>query len=67
MLGRQQTVPGLLSRLVRAVVSWLFTVDRRVFFEDDDGEIREATEAERRDVLLNLMSLPQRRRTDSDA
>jgi hypothetical protein len=67
MLGGQQTVPGLLSRLVRAVVSWLFTVDRRVFFQDDDGEIREATEAERRDVLLNLMSLPQRRRTDSDA
>ena len=37
--------------------SWLFTIDQRVFFQDEDGEIHEATESERSEALLHL-SIP---------
>jgi hypothetical protein len=39
---------------VTTASSWLFTIDHRVFFEDEDGEIHEATESERRDALRHL-------------
>jgi hypothetical protein len=35
--------------------SWLFTIDHRVFFQDEDGEIHEATESERSDAFRHLL------------
>jgi hypothetical protein len=43
---------------VRGVVSVLFTADRRVFFEHDDGTIRIATDWARDEVLLQMLSWP---------
>jgi hypothetical protein len=37
-------------------VSLLFTSDRRVFFEHDDGTIRNAVDWERDEVLLQMLS-----------
>ena len=37
--------------------SWLFTIDQRVFFQDENGEIREATETECCEALRQL-SIP---------
>ena len=45
--------------------SWLFTIDQRVFLQDDHGEIREATDAERREVLRQL-SVPLTAYSGSD-
>jgi hypothetical protein len=42
---------------VITAASWLFTIDHRVFFQDEDGVIHEATEAERYEVLRQL-SIP---------
>ena len=47
------TSPG---EAVGGVVSVLFTVDRRLFFEHDDGTIRIASEWERDEVFLQLLS-----------
>jgi hypothetical protein len=37
--------------------AWLFTIDHRVFFQDEDGEIHEGTETERGEALRQL-SIP---------
>jgi hypothetical protein len=42
---------------VTTAASWLFTIDHRVFFQDQDGQIHEATEAERCEALRQL-SIP---------
>jgi hypothetical protein len=39
---------------VTTAASWLFTIDQRVFIQDEHGEIHEASETERRDALLQL-------------
>jgi hypothetical protein len=44
------------GRSVCGVASVLFTSDRRVFFQRDDGSIREALEWERHEVLLQLLA-----------
>ena len=44
------------GRAVGGVVSVLFTSDRRVFFEHDDGTIRIALDWERDEVLLQMLS-----------
>ena len=41
---------------VGGVVSVLFTSDRRLFFEHDDGTIRIALDWERDEVLLQMLS-----------
>ena len=41
---------------VGGVVSVLFTSDRRVFFQHDDGTIRVAADWERDEVLLQLLA-----------
>jgi len=40
---------------VTTAASWLFTIDQRVFFQDEDGEIHEATESERCHALRQLL------------
>ena len=42
---------------VITAASWLFTIDHRVFFQDEHGQIHEATEAERSEALRQL-SIP---------
>jgi hypothetical protein len=42
---------------VTTPASWLFTIDHRVFFQDEDGQIHEATETERQEALRQL-SIP---------
>ena len=39
---------------VYTAASWLFTIDQRVFIQDDHGEIYEATETERGEALREL-------------
>jgi hypothetical protein len=50
-----------------AVTSVLFTRDRRVFFEDEDLEIREATAVERVQALLGLRAVATSPPAASDA
>ncbi len=44
----------------------LFTCDRRVFFEDDERQIREATAVERVEALLELLVASQAGAVESD-
>jgi hypothetical protein len=49
------TIWQLHGRAVGGVVSVLFTRDRRVFFEVDDGTIRLAAEWERDEALAQML------------
>ena len=44
------------GRAVGGVVSVLFTLDRRLFFQHDDGTIRVALDWERNEVFLQMLS-----------
>ena len=44
------------GRAVSGVVSVLFTSDRRLFFQHDDGTIRIALDWERNEVFLQMLS-----------
>ena len=44
------------GRAVSGVVSVLFTSDRRLFFQHDDGTIRIALDWERTEVFLQMLS-----------
>jgi hypothetical protein len=51
---------------VGVVTSILFTCDRRVFFEDDAGQIRQATASERLETLHELLTLSTSAAVETD-